>query len=124
MTDKTEHRNTTFNHKTYDEFSRVTDKIKQHGRDYLPESFNMDMCRYMKLKDNQKDKWMSPKGFDNHAGVSAPHVVKIKHPGNGKIEMHAHALNDKSTWKVCQNENAPGSDPYAVSYPEMTTAIM
>jgi len=84
----------------------------------------MDMCRYMKWKDNQKDKWMSPKGFDNHSGVSAPHVVKIKHPGNGKIEMHAHSLNNKSTWKVCDNENAPGRDPYAISCPEMTTAIM
>lgn len=63
---------------------------------------------------------MSPKGFDNHSGSHAPHVVKIRHPGNGKEEMHQHALNSKSVWKVCQNENTAGDDPYAISYPEMT----
>ena len=78
----------------------------------------MDMCRYMSWKDPKKNKWMSPKGFDNFSGVNGPHVIKLKHPGNGKIEMHAHSLNKKSVWKLCHNENIAGEDPYAVSFPE------
>ena len=31
-------------HKVFDEFSRVTENIALHGRDYLPESFNLEMA--------------------------------------------------------------------------------
>lgn len=82
------------------------------------------MCKYMSWHDDHKDKWMSTKGFDTHAGVDAPHVVKIRHPGNGKEEMHSHSLTDKSAWKLCHNENTAGDNPYSVSNPEMGQAIM
>lgn len=50
--DKTEEINQTFKHKTQDEFSRVTDQIKKHGNDYLPESFNLYMYKFPNWKSD------------------------------------------------------------------------
>lgn len=38
--------------------------------------------------------------------------------------MHAHSINGKSVWPITHNENIPGEEPYAVSHPEMTEAMM
>jgi len=111
-------------HQHFDEHSRVTKQIKIHGRDYLPESFNLDLYRYPSWKDDNKTKWLTPKGFDNKSGVDAAHVVKLPCPGSGKRDMHAHSLNNQSAWPLCHNEPVPGENPYSISYPEMTEIIM
>ena len=44
--------------------------------------------------------------------------VRLEHPGQGKVDMHASSVHKNSTWKVCNNENKAGENPYAMSYPE------
>lgn len=55
--------------------------------------------------------------MDNFNGVNAAHV-KILHPGQGIQTSHAHSVNGKSPWNRLPNENPPGDDPYAMSFPE------
>jgi hypothetical protein len=74
---KMEHKHQPMHRNQFDEHSRVTDQIKIHGRDYLPESFNLEMYRYPSWKDNKKELWLTPKGFDNKTGINAAHVLKI-----------------------------------------------
>lgn len=114
-----EHKHQPLHYKQFDEHSRVTTQIKIQGRDYLPESFNLEMYRYPSWKEDKKDKWLTPKGFDNKTGVNAAHVLKLQHPGSGRRDMHATSLNDTAAWPICQNEPQPGDNPYALSYPEM-----
>lgn len=84
---KIEHKNLPAHHKTFDEFSRVQDSVTKHGRDHLPESFNMNMYKYPVWKSVQKSKWIDKKGMDIFSGAHAAHVT-IKHPGQGITESH------------------------------------
>ena len=84
----------------------------------------MYMCKFPNWKPDQKQKWTVPKGFDNHGGCPASHVVKIRHPGNGKEDMAQTSVNNKSVWKVCQNENEPGQDPFTYTNPQMLENTM
>ena len=75
-------------HKVFDEFSRVTENIALHGRDYLPESFNLEMAQYPDWKEDIKEKWITKKGFDTHSGVTSAHALKINYSGAGKTVLH------------------------------------
>lgn len=80
-------------HKTFDEHSRVQGRVIERGRDYLPENFDMDMCRYPVWHKNEPLKWMTKAGFNRFSGVRSNHVRKIQYPGSGKaadyhVRMH------------------------------------
>lgn len=69
--------------KLHDECSRVSTQIEKHGRDCLPENFNMEMYRYPVWHVTDSQKCMSEDGFDNYPTGKAAHVKQIKHPGAG-----------------------------------------
>jgi hypothetical protein len=77
---KIEHKNQPAHHKTFDEFSRVQDSVAKHGKNFLPESFNMNLYKYPVWKTNQKNKWVNKKGMDIFSGVHAAHVI-LGNPG-------------------------------------------
>lgn len=67
-------------HKLYDEFSRVTESITKHGRDYLPESFDLNLYQNPEFRPCNKSKFKTLKGFDTHSGNHSAHVG-YQHPG-------------------------------------------
>lgn len=68
-TAKTQHLNQALCHQKHDDFSRVTSQVAKHGRDYLPESFNLDMASNPVWHETNKQKWLTANGFDHNAGA-------------------------------------------------------
>lgn len=105
-----------------DEFSRVTAAIAQHGRDHLPEGFDLMMCKYPDWKPVNKSQWMSSLGFDTHSGMPAAHNNKMQHPGAGREVMHANSIKGNAAWAITRTETQAGQNPYALSYDETAVA--
>lgn len=95
----------------------MSESVERHGRDYLPESFDLEQVINPQYRPDQPNKWQSSKGFNRHEGMKAAHT-RLLHPGQGKVMAHSHSINNKSTWRRVQNEPKPGENPYALSYPE------
>ena len=77
------HINPTLRYQKYDDFSRVTSQVAKHGRDCLPENFNLEMAQYPVWHETHKEKWLTSKGFDCNAGAQHNHVKKIHSTGSG-----------------------------------------
>lgn len=80
------------------------------------------MCKFPDWKPVQKSQWITPKGFDNHSGIPAAHNNKLKHPGAGKVVMHANSVKDDAVWNILRNETEAGVNPYGLSYKETAEA--
>ena len=91
--EKTAHKQLGIKHRHFDEAAHINATVKKHGRDSLPDNFNNEMCTFMKWKTDEKGKWITPEGFHHHAGVPGSHVVKIRHPGAGRTELHRSGVN-------------------------------
>jgi hypothetical protein len=109
-------------HKQCDEMSRVNAQIKKQGRDYLPESFDLNLYQQPVWKPISKDKWRTKNGFDNFSGATGAHVGHSA-PGQGKTESHRNSINGSKAWKEEVNVNSPGAEPYASGYAELTKKL-
>jgi hypothetical protein len=84
-------------HKQCDEQSRVKAQITKQGRDYLPESFNMDLYLDPVWKSVERNKWLTKNGMDNYAGVTGAHVGHSA-AGMGKTESMRQSVNGSKAW--------------------------
>ena len=87
-------------HKKFDDISRVQSTIEQHGRDYLPEPFDLDLCKNPRWRSNDNQKWMTTSGYDLYKGCPSSHV-KLRHSGYGA-------------------KGSPSEEPYVLAHGETT----